>query len=163
MGGSHYNMVNGLTGGEVPQVDFDQAPKIFRALYEAIRRGLIVSCHDVSEGGIAAALAEMCIAGGLGAQVELGSPRAGSSLFRPGQEQLALFSESNSRFLIETSALPESLREGITADRGDVPCLCLGQVTAEPRLTVRQMESATTLIDQSVAALKEAWQRPLRW
>ena len=38
-----------------------------RALHKAIQAGLVQSCHDVSEGGIAIALAEMCIAGGLGA------------------------------------------------------------------------------------------------
>ncbi len=39
MGGSHYNLVNGLTGGNVPTVDKEMAPKIFRALHQAIKQG----------------------------------------------------------------------------------------------------------------------------
>ncbi|MEZ6043455.1 MAG: phosphoribosylformylglycinamidine synthase subunit PurL [Planctomycetaceae bacterium] len=52
MGGSHYNLVNGLTGGNVPTVDKEMAPRIFRALHQAIKQGLILSCHDLSEGEV---------------------------------------------------------------------------------------------------------------
>lgn len=43
MGGSHYNLVNGLTGGNVPTVDKEMAPEIFRALHQAIKQGLSVA------------------------------------------------------------------------------------------------------------------------
>src|SRR5207249_12262758 len=47
LGGSHYHLVHGLTGGEPPHVDVGLAPKLFRALYAAIRAGLVRACHDL--------------------------------------------------------------------------------------------------------------------
>src|SRR5262249_43378253 len=64
MGGSHYNLVHGLDGGAVPRVDFEAAPAVFHALHSAITSGLVRACHDLSEGGLAAAVAEMAFAGG---------------------------------------------------------------------------------------------------
>src|SRR5262249_4065172 len=66
VGGSHYPLVHGLSGGTVPVVDQQLAPRIFRALHEAIRQGKVRACHDLSEGGLAVAAAEMAFAGGVG-------------------------------------------------------------------------------------------------
>src|SRR5690606_7962643 len=71
MGGSHFNLVNGLDTGKPPLVDLELAPRIFRGLHQAISRGLVRSCHDLSEGGLAVALAEMAFAGGVGLEVQL--------------------------------------------------------------------------------------------
>ena len=78
-----------------------------RAVHAAIKRGLLRSCHDLSEGGLAVALAEMAFAGGLGARRGAGAtfpatPTRSSDL-------VLLFSESPTRFLVE--ARPECLRE----------------------------------------------------
>ena len=64
----------------------------------AISRGLVRSCHDLSEGGLAVALAEMALAGGLGADVSLGTSRATATA---AHDAVLLFSESPSRFLLE--------------------------------------------------------------
>jgi len=69
MGGSHYHLVRGLSGGAVPRPDLERAPGLFAQLHAAIRQGLVRACHDLSEGGLAAALAEMAFAGGIGADV----------------------------------------------------------------------------------------------
>ena len=69
MGGSHYHLVHGLDGGAVPRVDLEAAPRLFRQLHEAIARGLVRACHDLSEGGLAVAVAEMAFAGGVGADL----------------------------------------------------------------------------------------------
>jgi phosphoribosylformylglycinamidine synthase subunit PurSL len=91
--GSHLDLVQKapIDAGVVPAPDPD-APETYRHLHSAMRAGLVVACHDVSEGGLAVALAEMCIAGRLGARVE--------SL---GHEDLvtALFSESSGRLIAE--------------------------------------------------------------
>src|SRR5262249_4375121 len=71
LAGSLWSVVLGRAGGRVPRVDLAQAPRIVRAVHQAIRAGLIRSCHDLSEGGLAVALAEMALAGGLGARVAL--------------------------------------------------------------------------------------------
>jgi phosphoribosylformylglycinamidine synthase subunit PurSL len=122
------------------------------------------SCHDLSEGGLAVALAEMAFAGGLGAEVTLEDvPRdAGGS-----SDLVLLFSESPSRFVVE--ARPECLRELDEVWNG-VPFGRLGEVTegtvkrggASPRLTVRGLRGAI-VIDAGTADLKAAWQAPLLW
>ena len=93
MGGSHFNMLHGIDGGTVPQPN-ENSIETMRALHEAIKAGLVVSCHDVSEGGIAVALAEMCIAGGLGADADI---------YDLNIKSFELFSETNGRFIVEVS------------------------------------------------------------
>ncbi len=66
LGGSHYALLHGLAGGAPPQ-PVPQALEHMRALHRAIDVGLVRACHDCSEGGLGVALAEMCIAGQLGA------------------------------------------------------------------------------------------------
>src|SRR6185312_13069541 len=88
------HLVTGQTGGEPPRVSLDRAPKFFAQVHAAIRQGLVRSCHDLSEGGLAVALAEMAFAGGVGADVT----RCGA----PGlSDEVALFSESTTRFVVE--------------------------------------------------------------
>src|SRR5690606_38322653 len=53
LGGSHFALVEGLEGGQVPQVDLTQAPQTLLALHAAIQAGLVRACHDLSEGGLA--------------------------------------------------------------------------------------------------------------
>jgi phosphoribosylformylglycinamidine synthase len=150
LGGSHFHMVNGLRGGVVPQVDFARARKVFRAVHEAIGRGLIASCHDVGEGGIAVALAEMCLAGGFGAWVDLTL-----DTYPP---EVRLFCESNTRFLLEVEEHHAvqfcQIFQGLSFER-----IGLVSSTKELLLTVEDEE----MIRRSIEELKEAWQRPLRW
>ncbi|HEY5316175.1 MAG TPA: AIR synthase-related protein, partial [Pirellulales bacterium] len=72
LGGSHFSLVEGLAGGHVPQVDPVVAKATFIGLHAAIDAGLVRACHDLSEGGLAVAAAEMAFAGGLGARIFLG-------------------------------------------------------------------------------------------
>src|SRR5436853_6466432 len=71
LGGSHFALVKDIEGGAVPRVDCELAPRIFRALHRAIESGCVRSCHDLSEGGLAVASAEMAFAGGLGVELHL--------------------------------------------------------------------------------------------
>jgi phosphoribosylformylglycinamidine synthase len=91
--GSHLDLVQGEPDdpGVAPAPDPD-APDRYRRLHEAIQAGLVVSCHDVSDGGLAVALAEMCIAGRLGMTLDV----------LPHDDlATALFSESSGRLLVE--------------------------------------------------------------
>src|SRR5262249_31238851 len=101
LGGSLWSEVHGRPGGRVPRVDLARAPRIVRAVHQAIRGGLIRSCHDLSEGGLAVALAEMALAGGLGAQVSLREVPCDSDAV---DDFVRLFSESPTRFLLEVRA-----------------------------------------------------------
>jgi phosphoribosylformylglycinamidine synthase len=91
--GSHLDLVQGVprAAGVAPAPDPD-APTTYRKLHAAMRAGLVEACHDLSEGGLAVALAEMCIAGRLGARVDT----------LPHDDlATALFSESSGRMLVE--------------------------------------------------------------
>ena len=69
-------------------------------MHRAIRGGLVRACHDLSEGGLAVAAAEMAFAGGLGARLQLDAMPASGEL---GDARRCLFSESNTRFLCEVA------------------------------------------------------------
>ncbi|MFN4260353.1 MAG: phosphoribosylformylglycinamidine synthase subunit PurL [Gemmataceae bacterium] len=154
MGGSHYHLVHGLTGGRVPQIDVVLAPLIFCQLHAAIQRGLVRSCHDLSEGGLAVALAEMAFAGGIGVDVDV-TQLPSSDL----SDEVLLFSESATRFLVEvrpdhSAALEECL--GPTT-----PWTRIGPTVPEPRLRIAG-RAGDWIVEASLADLKEAWQKPLR-
>jgi phosphoribosylformylglycinamidine synthase II len=156
LGGSHFTKVNGLEGGEVPRVDLELARKIFGALHQAISRGLVRACHDLSEGGLAVAAAEMAFAGGLGMDLELSSLRHNSGI---DEAAVLLFSESNTRFLVEVPSRQSQEFEALFAE---LSWARLGDVSKRPRLVVTN-STQRTLIDASLAELKHAWKAPLAW
>ena len=156
LGGSRYYRVHGALGANVPRVDLRAGPQAARAVARAIQLGLVAACHDCSEGGLAAALAEMALAGELGMEVELAGVPVGREVGRTDQ---VLFSETPSRYVLEAApeklgALAQVLRE---VRFGEV-----GRVTDDGRLVIRD-EGRAVVIDAAVAELKEVWQRPLRW
>ena len=155
LGGSHYTLVNNLDGGAVPTVDGLRAKATFAAIHRAIGDGSIVSCHDLSEGGLATAAAEMAFAGGLGVEVQLDAVPTGSATLAP---TVKLFSESNSRFLCEVSPELAAVFEG---QFSGLPVAKIGVVAEAPRVTIKA--GGETLIDAANEQLKEAWQRPLRY
>lgn len=102
LGGSEYLVsVHGLVAGKPPRVDFELERRVQAVTREGIRRGWVRSAHDCAEGGIAVALAEACIAGRLGAEINLGLTE--NHVERRWDE--VLFGESASRILV--SVKPE--------------------------------------------------------
>lgn len=72
LGGSEFQYaVHGLTEGRPPELDLATERKLLDAVLAVIRSGLVRSAHDLSEGGLAGALAESCISGSIGANIEL--------------------------------------------------------------------------------------------
>ncbi len=126
--GSHLDLVNGApkSVGVVPAPD-PTALARYRRLHQAILSGVVQSCHDVSEGGLAVALAEMCIGGRLGVRVEA----------MPSDDlATALFSESASRHIVEIGR--DHLFEFVEANRDEV--LLLGEVSDDTLLTFPGLE-----------------------
>jgi phosphoribosylformylglycinamidine synthase len=153
MGGAHYHLVSGQDGGTVPQVDLEMAPRIFGKLHEVMRQGLVRSCHDLSEGGLAVAVAEMAFAGGVG--VDLTGLAAASG----ERDEVLLFSESTTRFLLEIApGSAAALEQGFAG----VPLARVGQTVKEPRLRIAG-RNGEWVIWSALADLKEAWQKTLRW
>ncbi|MCZ2341216.1 MAG: phosphoribosylformylglycinamidine synthase subunit PurL [Bacteroidales bacterium] len=156
LGGSHYHLVTGQTGGTAPMPDLQQAPRIFAAVHQAITAGLVRACHDLSEGGLAVAVAEMAFAGGIGADVtDLGQLPGADGL----TDTARLFSESPTRFLLE---VPPNHVEACLALFAGLPIHEIGHTVREPRLRIAG-SAGEWLIYAKLSELKEAWQQPLRW
>jgi phosphoribosylformylglycinamidine synthase len=146
---------------DVPVVEVDGAKRIFAGLHAAIRKGLVRSCHDVSEGGLAVTLAEMAIGGRLGAKVSLRDIPAED---KAAVDPVLLFGESPSRFVVEVE--PAAVRD-LAELWGELPMGRLGEVVAPEgaetgRLVITGLER-TVLIDVSVDDLEKTWKKPLDW
>ena len=160
LGGSHFCLVSGLSGGAAPKLDTELAKKLYPAVHAAIKQGLVRACHDPSEGGLAVAIAEMAFAGGCGVKVQLADvPVEVAGEIPPQQlDAIRLYAESNTRLLMEVS--PEKASEFEKTLAG-VPFAKIGEVTSSGRVQIAG--SAGALVDLPIAELKEAWQKPLRW
>ena len=154
LGGSHYYKVNGQLGANVPVTDIKVAKETAKRIHQAIEKGLIRSCHDCSEGGLAVALAEMAFAGGLGIKADLRGLAKSDDCNRADS---SLFSESNSRYIIEIE--PDKF-DAFAKLMLDVPFGQIGEVTKETKLVIKD-EKGNNVIDLDVETLKEAWQKPL--
>ncbi|NOU82535.1 phosphoribosylformylglycinamidine synthase subunit PurL [Paenibacillus sp. LMG 31459] len=147
LGGSEFQYaVHGLTEGRPPELDLATERKLLDAVLAAIRSGLVRSAHDLSEGGLAGALAESCISGTIGANIELS---AGG--LRP---DVALFSESQSRIILTSAPdRAEELKAAVVAY--GVPVEIIGTVGGD-RLRVA-LDGAAAL-DEAVTELKTIWE-----
>jgi phosphoribosylformylglycinamidine synthase len=156
LGSSHYYKIKGLLGANVPKVDLETAPEIAKKISAAIADGLIVSCHDCSEGGLAVALAEMAFAGALGIEADLrGLPKSDDCLRIDAQ----LFSESNSRYIVEVE--PENY-DAFAKLMLNLPFGQIGKVTGEKKVIIKTQDG-NAVINIDLDSLKKAWQKPLDW
>ena len=137
----------GEGGASVPSISW-QAPQVYRALHRAIQAGVVRACHDLSEGGLAVAAAEMCIGGRLGLELELVS----------ADPALALFGESNGCLLVEVNPANAPALEALF---DELPIQRVGRVTQEQRLVILLAEYSRAAnrrrIDLAVAGLAQAW------
>ncbi|HEX2909743.1 MAG TPA: phosphoribosylformylglycinamidine synthase subunit PurL [Chloroflexia bacterium] len=156
LGGSYYAKYHGQVEGEVPKVEAAAALKTFKAINRAIQAGLVRSCHDLSEGGLAVATAEMAFSGNLGIRYDLTHvPYAGSKNDRTNAA--LLFSETPSRFLLEVApenkAQFEALMQGTSYAQ-------IGTVLGYDEYNVTGLSTATVMRVRA-SELKAAWQTPL--
>jgi phosphoribosylformylglycinamidine synthase subunit PurSL len=154
LAGSHYAEIQPLPvevaqQTSVPQPDVAHARSLMNALGKAIRRGLVQSCHDLSEGGLAIAAAEMSLAGLLGMTIDVG--RIAENI----DSIVALFSESPSRFLVEIAPEQQAAFEAHMRDHDVQDIRYIGTVTEEPQFIITYGEQV--LIDLPVAMLQSAW------
>ena len=158
LAGSHYNLVTGRPSncGRVPSVDLAVAKRTFAQLHAAIRKGYVAACHDLSEGGLAVAAAEMAFAGGLGISIGLENV---PFLRRELPTTVALlFSESPSRFLVE---VPEKDYDAFLAEMYGVPCATVGCVIKDPYVHIHRLEETGAIVQvlkMPTMELKAAWQ-----
>ncbi|RKY04628.1 phosphoribosylformylglycinamidine synthase subunit PurL [Candidatus Poribacteria bacterium] len=155
-GGSHYYYVMGYVGNKVPKVRPEIGKPVMLRLHEAIQEGLVRACHDCSEGGIGVAAAEMAFAGGYGMEIDLKGVPLGEEIKR---DDFVLFSESNSRFIVEVA--PEN-RQKFEEVLKDVPFGLIGRVREDTRFLVRGRDGRI-LVDADIRELKRAWKSTFDW
>jgi phosphoribosylformylglycinamidine synthase len=152
LGGSHYFEALGITGGRVPRPDLALAPRLFRALHGALRAGLVLACHDLSEGGLAVAAAEMAFAGDLGLELSLASVPSETWKSAHDPDSTRLYSQSCSRFLVEVA---EGSAMEFERRLAPFPFAPIGTVRSHRRLSIRGTNGAE-LIALAIDDLRRA-------
>ncbi|MDO6448918.1 phosphoribosylformylglycinamidine synthase subunit PurL [Oceanobacillus profundus] len=144
-GGSELqNLLDGEYKGKAPAIDLEVEATRQKHLLEAIQSGLIVSAHDLAEGGLAVALAESVFAGkGLGADVHLS-----------GEATVELFSETQSRFIVTVKAEDQARFEKEVKDAKQI-----GVVTDDQTLSITVNEAA--VIQENVNQLEKLWREAI--
>jgi len=157
LGGSHYLKVSGLASGtDVPPVDLATNLRVMRSLQTAIQAGCVRACHDLSEGGLAVAAAEMAFAGGCGVELDLSAmpTRNGAAI----SDATLLFAEDAGRFLVEVA--PDDHHDFMRT-LANCPVGEIGRVTDTGRVVINA--DNRTVIDLSADEAKAAWQGTFNW
>ncbi|QDV06726.1 Phosphoribosylformylglycinamidine synthase subunit PurL [Planctomycetes bacterium Poly30] len=154
LGGSEYLAMLGENGGVVPRPDLKKAPKTFEKLHAAMKLKQVRACHDLSEGGLAVALAEMCMAGNVGADIDLGA--IDHDEFPDGYDRDAtlLFSESCTRFLVEVE---QGKKFNFQTKMMGIAATPIGRFTKKNRVTVKGT-TGRDLVDVGIEELRAAFQ-----
>ncbi len=151
LGGSYFYELSSRIGKNVPKVRAAEAKKNMETLTSAMRSGLVRSCHDLSEGGLSVAAAEMAFAGNIGAEID-----AQMLPSEVDKNYKLIFSESNSRFLVEVRKEDEKkFEKKVTSAKK------IGVTTDAKKLVIRNND--TDLINCSLDELKQAWKGTIKW
>lgn len=148
MAGSVYAENTKTNYKNVPHVDLVNFGKVLSKITKSINTGSILSCHDISEGGLTVALSEMCFGGDMGAVVDL------KKIANQNQKEI-LFNETAGTFLVEISdkETPEKLFKGI-------PFFEIGRTTLEKKIAINFGKK--TVAYSYLETLKKAWQKPFK-
>jgi len=143
MGASLLFRKYGGVEGDVPGVDIPGLKRKMANLLKAMDKRLVLSCHDCSDGGLAVAVAEMCISGQVGAQIDLSA--------MDGELSRKLYSESNSRWIVEVDGKDVTEFMEIMGDDAEL----IG-ITKGDALVIK--DNGTTI---PVAEMRKAWNDPI--
>ncbi|WP_069798910.1 phosphoribosylformylglycinamidine synthase subunit PurL [Tepidibacillus sp. HK-1] len=148
MGTEFQKLISGKVEGRPPTIDLEKEKKVHEVVLRAIREGVVHSAHDVSDGGLAVALAESSISGNLGASITL-TDELGPTSF--------LFSESQSRVILSVSSNDVEKVRNIALEIG-VSCQLIGEVV------LNQFEVSYNdkkIISLSTAEIKKVWKEAI--
>jgi len=157
LGGSEYAALRGGRPlGPTPPIDLDLEARTQLVCREAIQAGWVRAAHDVSDGGLAVTLSEMCITGDLGADL---------TWEIEGRADLALFGEGGPRIVVEAREADLAALERSARER-NVPFITLGRVSEQKTLSI-QLEQAqrpeTLELSAPIVALREPWEEAIPW
>lgn len=151
LGGSEYYHMMKIEGGVVPKTNPEILKHCMKGLLACMKKQYIAACHDLSEGGLGACLAEMAIGGDLGATVNLLA--LGNNL----RTDMKMFSESNTRWVVEVQKEKQTEFENQLKKEG-ASFILLGK-TKGHHLIIK--EGTKTVVDLKVSILRECWHKPI--
>ena len=150
LGGTFFEKLSGKTLGSAPSVDTQTALSTYKKLSSAIQKRLVASCHDLSDGGLAVALAESTLGGMSGSEISIDNLPGSSA----DEEARLLFCESPSRFIVSVS--PEKAEDFESIMEGS-PYKLVGQTTDTDKMIIRK--NGKTVIESSIDAISKSWKR----
>jgi len=150
LGGSGYYKLFGKVGRSVPKLRSAKAKRVLNSITKAIDSSYLRACHDISEGGLAVAAAEMVLGGDYGADIDL--RKVPASMNGKTRDDLILFSESNSRFLVEVVKGKEKEFERLMGNDSAL----VGEVGETDDFSVRGLKGRKILNTDS-EKLRKAW------
>ena len=149
LGGSSYYQHRGHLGANVPQPPANSLA-MYRALHRAMQAGLVQACHDCSEGGLAVAVSEMALGGGLGLMINLANVPHSEDVAR---DDTLAFSESLGRLVVEVSPQDVDQFERLLADFSIAQ---IGQVQADAWVQFNGL-AGDPVIETDLKKLGQAW------
>lgn len=154
LGGSEYFAAKGFIGNNIPKVDAISAKRLYETLNLAIKKSIINSCHDLSDGGLGVALAETAFSGGLGMELDI----TNLSNENVTRNDYLLFSESQSRFIVTIS--PNKKVEFEKIMKSEIISF-IGKVTNNDKFLIKKDKKL--IVNTSIKDLKKSWQGVLTW
>ena len=145
LGGSMYYNLYGELGAHVPQPDLEEVKKQIFALTDCIDDGIVFSCHDIADGGVVSAIAEMTFGNGIGCDVNINSDLPNDKI---------LFSETGG-FILEVSMGNMHFVQRLFSDRS-IPVYDIGVTTPKQFLKMNE------LIMLPISKTRDAWKNGLR-
>lgn len=173
LGGSVYYQLHGELGANVPKPDFAEVKNQIYAITDLIDEGLLLACHDISDGGLATTLAEMCFGGDgknrIGSQIDLSQLSVKSIKSGSSETVIKLFSETGG-FILETKN-PNKVHQ--VCQKNSVEALEIGKTIQDTPARLRKrsergaarytiQEKDKKIIDIEVAEMAEKWLNGLR-
>jgi phosphoribosylformylglycinamidine synthase len=152
LGGSEYYALHSELGASVPKLEPEKNALAYARLNEAMDRGIVRACHDLSDGGLGVAAAEMAFTGDLGLEVDLSRVPVSEEM----RDDFMLYSESNGRLLVEVSEKDCGEFEALM---GDSVFARIGSVKEDKTLSLEK--KGELLFELPLTKLIGAWKTPL--
>lgn len=166
LGGSAYYNLFGELGANLPKPDFKQVSKEISAVTDLISQDLVESCHDISDGGLGVAIAEMCLGGNadgaIGAKIVISTigerPEKKQKRIKPLRTDTKLFSETGG-FVLEIKRKNINKAKKLAASAG-IPLIKLGVTTKNKKFVV--FDFGKEVLNVKLAQMRQAWANGLR-
>jgi phosphoribosylformylglycinamidine synthase len=155
LGGSVLAKIKNVKGGVIPEVYPKESKEIMKRIYKAINSGLVESCHDCSEGGLAVAISEMAFAGDKGVIIDIDAIKTKDKL----TVAETLFSESNGRFIVEVRSENKFKFRKVFENCGFAE---VGYVSKNKNVIFESAKNKTKVKEKSKNLLK-AWRSTINW